>query len=85
MRPRSAASREDVPRGGRARLSALDVRALWSVQTSLSYSPLAWLTIETGADVAMYRDARSPGVFVGVTLVPYHPETAAERTALARR
>jgi len=52
--------------------------------TALSYAPTGWLTVQAGADVALYRDVRSLTLFAGLTFVPYQrARPPADRVELA--
>ena len=36
----------------------------------MSETPVPWLVLDQGADLALFRDTRSFSLFVGVTIVP---------------
>lgn len=50
---------------------------------ALSYTATPWLTVQAGADMALYRDVRSLTLFAGVTVVP-HQRARADDAGAAR-
>ena len=51
--------------------------------TALSYTAAPWLTVQAGADVALYRDVRSLTLFAAVTVVAYRRARPDDRGTLA--